>query len=56
MGFRAFERCVPRVYDRLPSGNKDWFRIDMFKKKLKTHLFKEAYDLNGKTIKDNYCC
>ena len=51
MGFRAFERCAPRIYNKLPSDIKDCVRIDLFKKKLKTYLFTEAYDLSGMRIK-----
>ncbi len=30
--------------------------MDTFKKKLKTYLFKEAYDFSSMVIKDNYLC
>lgn len=56
MGFRAFERCAPRIYNKLPSELKNCTKIDTFKKKLKTYLFKEAYDLSSMVIKDNYRC
>ncbi|MPC74145.1 hypothetical protein E2C01_068494 [Portunus trituberculatus] len=54
MGCRAFARCAPRIYNKLPSDFKGRARIDIFKKKLKTYLFKEVYDFNGMEIKDNY--
>ena len=56
MGFRAFERCAPRIYNKLPSDIKNCAKIDTFKKKLKTYLFREAYDFGGMKIKDDYCC
>ena len=56
MGFRAFERCAPRIYNKLPSDVKNCAKLDTFKKKLKTFLFKEAYDLSDMRIKDDYCC
>ncbi len=56
MGFRAFERCAPMIYKKLPREIKDCAKMDVFKKKLKTYLFQEAYDHNGMEIKDDYRC
>ncbi|MPC29080.1 hypothetical protein E2C01_022297 [Portunus trituberculatus] len=42
--------------NKLPSEIKGCARIDIFKKKLKTYLFKEVYDFNGLEIEDNYRC
>ncbi len=56
MGLRAFEGCAPRIYNKLPSNIKDCAKMDVFKKKLKTYLFQEAYDLNSMEIKDDYRC
>ena len=38
MGFRAFKRCAPRIYNKLPSDNKKFAKLDTFKKKLKTNM------------------
>ena len=56
IGFRAFERCAPRLYNKLPSDIKECFETSDFKKKLKTYLFREAYDCGSKTMKENYKC
>ena len=56
IGFRAFERCAPRLYNKLPTELKDCSKMDIFKKQLKTYLFKEAYDFNGMEIRKRYSC
>ena len=56
IGFRAFERCAPRLYNKLPTEIKDCTKMDTFKKQLKTYLFKESYDFNGMEIKKKYSC
>ncbi len=56
MEFRTFERCAPRIYNKLPIDIKDCAKMDAFKKKLKTYLFQEAYDLNSIESKDDYHC
>ena len=56
MGFRAFKRCAPRIYNKLPRDNKKFAKLDTFKKKLKTYMFKGVYDFVGMKIKDDYFC
>ena len=55
-GFRAFEKSAPRLYNKLPENVKNNENIEAFKKKLKTHLFKEVYDLEDMTMKQAYKC
>ncbi len=43
-GDRAFQRSAPELWNKLPSEIRKISKIDTFKKKLKTHLFKEYYD------------
>ena len=45
---RAFVNCAPRLFNKLPSEVKESLDIVQFKKKLKTYLFLEAYDLDLK--------
>ena len=42
-GDRAFSVAGPREWNRLPSDVKNITKFDVFKKKLKTHLFASAY-------------
>lgn len=56
LGFRAFEKSVPRLYNKLPETIKCSNTIDIFKKKLKTHLFSACYDLDDGTIRQEYKC
>ncbi|XP_068240806.1 uncharacterized protein [Palaemon carinicauda] len=56
IGFRAFATCAPRLYNMLPENIKNSENLQIFKKKLKTHLFTECYDLNEKCIKQDYRC
>ena len=56
LGFRAFENCAPRLFNKLPISVKNTDNIDVFKKRLKTYLFSEAYDLREKRIENNYKC
>ena len=43
MGFRAFKTSAPRLYNRLPREIKESNNVDIFKKKLKTYLFRDCY-------------
>ena len=51
---RAFTHCAPKWYNWLPSHIKDSESIMTFKKNLKTHIFRETYDLQDKTIKSPF--
>ena len=44
-GDRAFSIATPRRWNNMPMDLQDISSIETFKKKLKTYLFKEAYDL-----------
>ena len=56
IGFRAFEKSAPRLYNKLPVSVKNSDNINIFKMKLKTHLFTECYDLDNKIIMHSYKC
>lgn len=53
-GCRAFERAAPRLYNRLPPEVRQSPNCAVFRKRLKTHLFSDSYDLIEKEIKDLY--
>ena len=56
MGRGAFEKSVPRLYNKLPEIVKTADTLELFKRRLKTYLFAECYDPNTKTINENYKC
>ena len=56
LGFRAFEKCAPRLYNDLPMAVKNSVNIETFKKALKTHLFARSYDVNNMCIEEHYQC
>ena len=43
-GDRAFSICGPVRWNQLPKCMKEVNSLDKFKKELKTHLFREAFD------------
>ena len=45
LGMRAFENSAPRLYNKLPQDIKESGNIEVFKKRLKTYLFRTCYDL-----------
>ncbi len=45
-GDRAFSHCGPYEWNRLPVQLRTESDTDEFKKLLKTHLFKQAYELS----------
>ena len=53
-GKRAFSYAAPVVFNELPRELRNSASFELFKKDLKTLLFREAYDLVDKTIKPNY--
>ena len=53
-GKRAFSFCAPMFYNSLPIELKSLNNVRQFKKKLKSHLFSKSYDLNTKTINEDY--
>ena len=42
------------LYNKLPMEIKDSENITQFKKRLKTYLFGESYDMNQKIINEQY--
>ena len=54
IGFRAFQISVPRLINKLPNDIKSSPSIQVFKRKLKTYLFKNAYDLDTLNINEHY--
>ena len=54
VGFRAFKSAAPRLYNTLPREIRILDDIIAFKKKLKTFLFEDCYDLDDLTIMDDY--
>ena len=56
MGHRAFEKSAPRLYNKLPEIVKTADTLELFKKRLKTYLFAECYNLETKTINENHKC
>ncbi len=44
-GDRAFSKVAPYMWNILPTDIRNATNVDVFKKKLKTHLFKIAYDV-----------
>ena len=51
-GERSFQYSASRLYNKLPVEIKDSENINQFKKRLKTYLFGEFYDMNQKTINE----
>lgn len=56
VGRNAFSRSAPRLYNKLPSSIKSSENIGIFKKRLKTYLFRKCYNLNSKEIMEAYRC
>ena len=54
LGTRAFEHSAPRLYNKLPLDIKDSCSVEVFKKKLKTHIFKKCFDLEEEVIREPY--
>ena len=44
LGDRAFSAAAPTLWKKLPSGIKDEDNFERFKSKLKTFLFRKAYE------------
>lgn len=53
-GSRAISYAGSKLFNSLPRSIKDAGSTDIFKKQLKTHLFKKAYDCETKTIRVEY--
>ena len=54
IGTRAFAHSAPRLFNSLPRNVKESENIVIFKKRLKTYLFNDCYDLSEKVITEQY--
>lgn len=54
MGFRAFERCALRLFKDLPLYVHTTENCTILKKRLKTQLFAECYDMDDMSISRSY--
>ena len=53
-GKRAYEYAAPRLYNSLPNSVKESRNISIFRKRLKTYLFEQCFDLDIEVIKEPY--
>ena len=53
-GERAFNYCAPRLFNKLPMEIRNSPNMVQFKKKLKTFLFDKCYNVEEKTMKQDY--
>ena len=51
---RSFEYSAPREYNALPGSLRECEDLSEFKRKLKTFLFTDAYDLDRMQLNDRY--
>ena len=54
IGTRAFAHSAPRLYNKLPNNIKESENIAIFKKRLKTYIFNDCYDLRDKMLTEQY--
>ena len=54
IGERAFKYHAPRLYNRLPLEMRQMQEVRKFKKSLKTFIFNKCYDMQTKTVKEEY--
>ena len=54
VGFRAFWSAAPRLYNTLPRDIRSLDSLKVFKRKLKTFLFSDCYDLEDNSMTQNY--
>lgn len=55
-GRRAFSRSASRLYNQLPQRIKMQENVATFKRKLKTFLFSDCYDLENESVTAAYSC
>ena len=53
-GERAFNYCAPRLFNKVPMNIRNSPNIVQFKNKLKTFLFNKCYNVEEKTMKEEY--
>ena len=51
---RCFKYYAPHLYNTLPKTLRQLENIETFKKRLKTYIFSETFDLESKTIRDGF--
>ena len=51
---RSFKYNAPKLFNNLPKSVKDSENLQVFKKRLKTYLCNECYDLDAKTVTATY--
>ena len=56
LGFRAFEKSAPRLYNKLPHHVKNSPNLGTFRKATKTYLFTKSYDMTDKSIQYDFHC
>ena len=49
---RCFKYCAPHLYNTLPKTIRQLDDIKTFKKRLKTYIFSETFDIESNTIRD----
>ena len=54
VGTRAFAHCAPRLFNSLPEELRQLNNLNKFKRKLKTYLFEQCYDVQQQIINDNF--
>ena len=54
IGERAFKYHAPRLYNRLPLEMRQMQEVRKFKKSLKTFIFNKCYDMQTKSVKEEY--
>ena len=54
IGARSFKYSAPILYNRLPSHVKCSENVNIFRKRLKTYLFVDCYDMENMYISDFY--
>ena len=46
-GDRGYRVCAPRLWNKLPNTIRQIHELESFKSELKTHLFRQAYDIDA---------
>ena len=54
LGERAFVHCAPRLFNKLPPDMKNIQEERKFKKELKTLMFSRSYNIEDKTMNEQY--
>ena len=54
VGSRAFKYCAPKLYNSLPIDVKSCTDVHLLKKKLKTFIFNDCFNIRENCITENY--